>query len=339
MRYGKIIDCMNSENYQVIQKPKIIQAFVNGFNTTANHIYLLLFPILIDLFLWFGPHFGLKTVITNSLRSFTDLYSFPDPASQSFLENFNVTVRQFAERFNLSSLIRTIPVGIPSLIARLFPISNPIGLPIRFELDSLGSIGLVGIIFLLFGLVLGSLFFQQTARSVLTDLKKGTFKDFYRSVLQVLLFPVIALLFILILSIPLSLIISLLSLLSPMLGQVGLLFFMVILTWIIIPLFFTPHSVFLYKQSLIPSMLTSISIVRYSLPGSALFLMAVVILSEGMNILWQSPPEDSWMLLVGIVGHAFISTATLNATYHYFLDATKYTQTLMQKLTKKEIIS
>jgi len=86
-------------------------------------------------------------------------------------------------------------------------------------------------------------------------------------------------------------------------------------------------------------MLTSISIVRYSLPGSALFLMAVVILSEGMNILWQSPPEDSWMLLVGIVGHAFISTATLNATYHYFLDATKYTQTLMQKLTKKEIIS
>jgi len=44
------------------------------------------------------------------------------------------------------------------------------------------------------------------------------------------------------------------------------------------------------------------------------------------------------MLLVGIVGHAFISTATLNATYHYFLDATKYTQTLMQKLTKKEII-
>lgn len=330
---------MNNENIQNIQKPNIIQAFVNGFNTTTNHIYLILFPILIDLYLWFGPRFSLKTKITNAFYSLTKMDGFTDPTIQTLLAPYNETTQQFAERFNLSFLLRTFPVGIPSLIARLFPIENPIGYPIIYESNSFGLLVLYSIFFLLVGLMLGSLYFHQTAKSVLIDYKKSTWQDYLREVLQIFLFPFIALLLILILTIPLFFIISLLSFISPVLGQVGLLFFMVILTWIIIPLFFTPHSVFLYKQNLIPSMLTSISIVRYSLPGSAFFLLAVIVLSEGTNILWQSPPENSWMLLVGILGHAFISTAILNSTFHYFLDATKYTQTIMQKLTKKEFIS
>jgi len=48
-----------------------------------------------------------------------------------------------------------------------------------------------------------------------------------------------------------------------------------------------------------------------------------------MNYLWSVPPEDSWLLLVGILGHAFISTALLASSYYYFLDATRFAQSIM----------
>jgi len=58
--------------------------------------------------------------------------------------------------------------------------------------------------------------------------------------------------------------------------------------------------------------------------------MAFVI-SQGMDVLWQTPPEDSWLSLVGIFGHAFISTGILADSFIYYKQAEKRLQALMQQ--------
>jgi DNA gyrase subunit B len=44
---------------------------------------------------------------------------------------------------------------------------------------------------------------------------------------------------------------------------------------------------------------------------------------EGLNYLWRSPNVDNWFLIIGILGHAFIVSAVIAASFHYFIEATK----------------
>jgi hypothetical protein len=104
-----------------------------------------------------------------------------------------------------------------------------------------------------------------------------------------------------------------------------------VLLWIILPLVFTPHGIFLYKQNLISAMMTSISVVRTSMSQTTWFIFSAFVLIEGLNYLWSSPAVDNWFLIVGIFGHAFIASAVIAASFHYFLDATAFTQSVMNK--------
>jgi hypothetical protein len=52
---------------------------------------------------------------------------------------------------------------------------------------------------------------------------------------------------------------------------------------------------------------------------------------QGMDYLWRSPSVDDWFLFVGILGHAFIVSAVIASSFHYFIDATKFTQSIMNK--------
>jgi len=56
-----------------------------------------------------------------------------------------------------------------------------------------------------------------------------------------------------------------------------------------------------------------------------------LVISEGLNILWNMPPADSWLVLVGIAGHAFISASLLAASFVYYRDALTWIQKVIQK--------
>jgi hypothetical protein len=97
------------------------------------------------------------------------------------------------------------------------------------------------------------------------------------------------------------------------------------------PLIFTPHGIYLYKQNLISAMMTSISVVRVSMGRTAWFILISFVMIQGLNYLWQTPGVENWLLIVGIFGHAFIVTAVLAASFYYFIDATKFTQTIINQ--------
>jgi hypothetical protein len=55
-------------------------------------------------------------------------------------------------------------------------------------------------------------------------------------------------------------------------------------------------------------------------------------MSYGLNFLWNIPPSGSWMTLVGIAGHAFVTTALLAASFVYYRDMQVWLQTVFEKL-------
>ena len=84
------------------------------------------------------------------------------------------------------------------------------------------------------------------------------------------------------------------------------------------PLVFTPQALFSGKNNILVSIMTSVRLVRHFLPGAGTFLVVALVFTQGMDILWRIPPANSWMTLVGILGHAFIYTAIMAASFVYF---------------------
>jgi hypothetical protein len=124
-------------------------------------------------------------------------------------------------------------------------------------------------------------------------------------------------------------------LLSPPLASGVLLLALFFSVWLIVPLFFTQHGILVRKQNAFYSIFTSLRMARFTLPTSALFVLSVLLLTIGLNSLWMVPTGDSWMLLVGIAGHAFITTALLAASFVYYRDMNAWLQTILEKLQQK----
>jgi hypothetical protein len=146
--------------------------------------------------------------------------------------------------------------------------------------------------------------------------------------LQILAMTVLLIIFFMVLMVPATLIGLLVALVSPVVAQFVMLMAFFGAVWLLVPLIFSPHGVFLCGQSVFNAILNSARVVRASLPGTGFFLLAVLVLNQGMNVLWYSAPETSWMALVGLFGHAFVSTALLAATFCYYHSGLRYFQAL-----------
>jgi len=60
-------------------------------------------------------------------------------------------------------------------------------------------------------------------------------------------------------------------------------------------------------------------LIRFYLPGTGFFILFSLLLYQGLNqFLWLQPVVTSYMLLGGIFGHAFISTALLASSFYYY---------------------
>jgi hypothetical protein len=107
-------------------------------------------------------------------------------------------------------------------------------------------------------------------------------------------------------------------------GQLGYLALLILagfLIWMLAPLIFSPHGIVLNQLNVLSSILRGFYLTRLTLPSTSLFFLAFVLLSEGLDVLWNIPDNTSWLLLLGIFGHAFVTTSLLAASFIYYHDA------------------
>jgi len=321
---------MNTSSDFNPEKPSIIQALLAGFNTIANKPDLILIPIILDLFLWFGPAWRVDRVFAPFIQRITNLPGIESVEVSSIFSDFQVILGEIITNLNLAVTLRTLPIGVPSLMASKPSFLNPLGQPLTISLETNTQFLGVWLLFLVAGFFLGSLYLENISKQVIQPVA-GTFKALIESFLQIILMPILLLFVLMILSIPLVILITLVTLISPAISQFILLMAIFFIIWSILPLIFTPHAIFLYKQNLMAAMITSIKVVRLTMSKTTWFILAAILMIEGLNYLWRSPNVDNWFLFIGIFGHAFIVSAVIAASFHYFLDATKFSQSIINQ--------
>jgi len=314
---------MNIQKLETLPPPPgVFGSLKAGFNIVSSRVALILIPLGLDLLLWFGPHLSVNGLLSPSLnyifnqagRSLTGAELEAFIQRQTFILNW---LRDF-NLLNLLSKPQWFPVGITSLSAQSLPVTNPLGLQNTVVVSSLWVLLGLMIILVPLGWVVGGLFFRQVSGSIQTE--SGALVGILRSIVQSVFLSTLWLAFLTALLIPLSLVIFMLELISPLFANVAVVAIFFFSFWLIVLLFFTPHGIFIRKQNAFHSIFSSLRMMRYSLPTSGMFVLSVFILSRGLDILWSAPKSGSWLALVGIAGHAFITTSLLAASFVYYRD-------------------
>jgi hypothetical protein len=208
------------------------------------------------------------------------------------------------------------------------PTAIPRGSPVNVDITHPLIIASVAIGLLLIGLIVGSLYYMLVAQVSLhekIDFKK-MIKNWSWSSQQVISLALALLILFIIISIPSICVISAIALFGIPLGQFAFFLYIGIILWIAFPLLFSAHGIYVNHLGALASVRRSMVMTRMTLPTTALFILAVFAISEGLDILWRVPPENSWLTLIGVGGHAFITSALLAASFIYYRDADRWTQ-------------
>jgi hypothetical protein len=176
------------------------------------------------------------------------------------------------------------------------------------------------------GLLLGTFYFTLVSQAALQGQVNlgqaiSQWPWLARQVFSLAIFWVVLLLG---LALPFICLLSVLLITGLNIGQLALLIFTGLAIWIFFPLAFSPHGIFTFRSRLWATILQSLQMTRATLPSTGLFLLAVLVLSQGLNMVWRLPRESSWFSLIGVIGHAFITTGLLAASFVYYRDAQRF---------------
>ncbi|MDD3947957.1 MAG: hypothetical protein PHT43_00665 [Anaerolineaceae bacterium] len=304
------------------KQPKIIDAFKAGYETLSRHLYLLLFPILLDIFFLFGKRY----LISEQIEGFVKSIVLPNSATTEILESWqelSSSLVETVQHFSLTSFLRTYPIGTPSLLAHRNLTENPLTAFSTSQVTSPWTTILLVILFSLIGFVYGALFLLVIRNAVVGKKETVQKQSLVKDLASLFMIPIVSIIAFIIILLPALLIVSLLNALLPLFGSLGYFFLTFMLISSVIPMIFTPHHILLYGEKFPKSLKESILTVKPTNAKTSFFILFGYFATFLTDYLWQIPQDNSWMLLVSILGHSLVTTIIFAASFHYYIDARK----------------
>ena len=303
---------MVESSFMAESKPiGIFSSLSAGFDGVASRPALIIPPLVLDLFLWLGPHLGIARLI--------DTLTEPAIQAGGLVGEQASLIRQViesaGEQFNLLSALSTIPIGIPSLMAGRMPLENPLGLISRIDVDDAGRVLLIWIGLSGIGLVIGAYYQYWIAGAIAPDAELG---PGWMAALRMAGFGFLIFVGGLVAGITVLIAITLATLILPLLGTGVFFLGFALLFWVAVYLIFTPHGIIRYNQGVFRSMFESFILVRWNLLPTVGYLAMAFGAYWILNLVWNLPSPASWFSLLAVAGHAFVATMLLAGSYAYY---------------------
>jgi len=322
------MDIKNQDITTFPAPPSVFKTLIKGFNIVANHIYLIILPILLDLFLWLGPQVKVDSLID-------PFFALIKESAQQLPAEIITALTEIKVSMNLLSVLRTYPVGIFSLFSTALSNDTPLGakapmlfLTIESNLIVILALNLIGILF-------GILYFRSVSR---VSLSANNALSLPKLILNVFLLDIIWFVFFFFLNLPLSVLFLLISQLGDGVRSFLGILLMVPLAWLLMLVFYSYFPLFDGTTNVLEGFKLSWRSLRYGIPTLGWFTIIALFISQAMDALWRSAPSTSWMSLFGIFGHGFVATGLLAASFMYYQETNSWIeQTVLWFKSKNEI--
>jgi hypothetical protein len=301
----------------------IIDALSAGLDAALRHPWLLLIPLLLDLFLWVGPRMQAPALY----RSFEPTLRQMTPAMTSSearlaAQELGKAVERFFTQYNLFAWLSAGLIGVPvingGIDATLKLVTG--GLPILWQVDSLDGYLLVFVFLTAVGLLISALFWTMLGDFVRGEpwqaagwLRRslGVWK---KLLLLTLVVAGLALMSIF----PLSMVMFTLSAFSVGLASLVPLLVVALAAWIVLVCLFTPHGLVVYHMPLSRAINTSSMIVRANFAATVGLAVIAMAISIGTGLIWEWVGADSWLRLIAMAGNALIGTGLIVASLLFY---------------------
>jgi hypothetical protein len=301
----------------------VIEALSAGFDAVLRHPWLLLIPVLLDVFLWVGPRLHAPELYQSfepTLRQMTQQMTTSE--ARYAAQELSKAIDQFFTQFNMLAWLSAALIGVPivngGLDATLKLVTG--STPLLWKVASFEGYLLMFLITTAIGLFISALYWTllgdyvrgepfQTARWLKRS--GAVWKSLLVLILVVVSLIVMALF-------PLSMIMFTLSAFSAGLASLVPLLALGVALWIALVCMFTPHGLVVHHMPLSRAITTSSLIVRANFaPVTGLAALAIA-LSIGMGLIWDGLAADSWLRLIAIAGNALIATGLIVATLLFY---------------------
>ena len=313
----------NREIPETTPLPGVIKTIGEGCNLVAKKAYLLLAPVILDIFLLFGPKLRIDEYLKPALEAlFNQIMATAGNAGVRQLELMIDMTQQALSTVNLFGFLQTFPIGV-NVIFSSSGNTTPFGQSVVIQLTStLGILALIAL-FMTLGVFLGTVYFSFTAATAKEN-EKMTLKTFGTQLLNIILFYIILIIFAAILAVPFSCVLTFIFMAAPAVYQIMLLLVTIFACWIMIPLFFIPHGIFINGFDIIQAIKESIKMAAWCSPLTIRFILLSLILSFGLDMIWTIPDQSSWLILFSIFGHAFVTTTLLASSFILYRELSQW---------------
>jgi hypothetical protein len=271
---------------------------------------------------WLGPRINVQPIV-QQLVSLSQTFGQQTLDPEALQAWQTIGTQRFPFDLGQLGLPRATNVFAPKYINVLTPtldLSNPPIQPPVWEINNLAVLLGIQLLALIVGLLVTSIYILSLADVVRGVKSEQWLRRWLRGFGSII---VIAAVFIgigLLIVVPLSLVITFVLLLSPLLAQMIVLAMLALLIWLFFTASFSFDAVFVSEQGPLRALLSSLYIVQRSFWGAAaLFLVSWVIL-EGMSLVWQPLSATTIGLVIAIAGSAYISSGLAAAHLIFYRD-------------------
>jgi hypothetical protein len=312
-----------SSNAQSQPTLGVIEALSAGLDAVLRHPWLLLIPVVMDLFLWVGPRLqapGLYGYVEPTLRQMST--STTSSETRYAAQELGKMIQHFFTQYNLFAWLSVALVGVPVInggIEATLKLVTGSG-PLVWQVNDAGSYLFMFALFTTAGLFIAALFWTMLAGDVQRERVQAArlFQHSFEMWKQLLLLMVVVVSLALMSIFPLSMVMVTLSFFSVGLASFVPLLAMGVVVWALLMCLFTPHGLALYHMSLSRAISTSILVVRANFAPTAGLLVIGIALTVGLGLLWESLAADSWLRLVAIAGIAIVGTGLIVASLLFY---------------------
>lgn len=302
--------------------PSVVETISLGFGIVNRCLWVLIIPIILDIVYWLGPRLSVQPLIEQ-------LVSLSQALGQQALDQQAVQAWQAigTQRvpFDLAQLglPRATNLFAPKYINLLTPGITPPNPPIEpsvWLVDNLGVLLGIQMLAIVGSLLCTSIYLFALAHTIKGEPVRSLFRRWLRGFGSILC---IALLFVavgLVIIVPLSLVIAVALLFSPVLAQLVVLLGGGLLIWLLFTASFSFDAVFMSDQGPFRALLTSLYVVQRSFWSAAGLFLILWVVVTGMSLVWQALSTTTIGLAIAIIASAYITTGLAAAHLIFFRD-------------------
>jgi hypothetical protein len=285
----------------------VIDTINRGFQVVNRRLWIIIVPILLDLFLWLGQRLSVDPLMDQLVNS-----GYWNATGQQMIGGLGKGMNLFSLlSFGLPSLLPFLDTR-PALFGNgesVVQISNGVNFLVFFLGLGLG------------GMLLTCLYLTPIAHSIrdsrfsagLVGRRVGL------NWLRLLGFSAVLIAAGLVASIPFAALAFL-----GVLGADGAVLLLGVVEifglWVAFFLFFAMDSIMVSEAGPLRAIYNSFNVVRRNFWSSLLLVIVTLLISQGMPLAWKLLAASPWGLIVGIIGNAYIGTGLVAASMIFYLD-------------------